>query len=119
MSYIKWNDNRTSYIVWQGPSIGFAAMTAKGYEKVDVLPEITPQEVPLDELIFSKYKVVQKLMDLGMWEYVKSSLSEEQKEFLYLAQDFRLSDQNFYEIYSQLQPDISNIDSLLRECVLE
>ena len=119
MPYIKWNDSQTNYTVWHGPSLGIAAMTAKGYERVDVLPAITPEEVPLEDLTFSKYKVVQKLMDLGLWESIKAGLTDFQKDFLYLAQDFRMDDPNFYAIYSQLQPNIPNIDTLLRECVLE
>lgn len=119
MPYIKWNDSQTNYTVWHGPSLGIAAMTAKGYERVDVLPAITPEEVPLEDLTFSKYKVVQKLMDLGLWESIKAGLTDSQKDFLYLAQDFRMDDPNFYAIYSQLQPNIPNINTLLRECVLE
>ena len=119
MPYIKWNESRTNYIVWHGPSLGVAAMTVRGYEKVDVLPAITPEEVPLEELTFSKYKVVQKLIDLGLWGNIKAGLTDDQKDFLYLAQDFKLSDPNFYAIYSQLYPNIQNIDALLRECVLE
>ena len=119
MPYIKWNDSQTNYTVWHGPSLGIAAMTAKGYERVDVLPAITPEEVPLEDLTFSKYKVVQKLMDLGLWESIKAGLTDSQKDCLYLAQDFRMDDPNFYAIYSQLQPNIPNIDTLLRECVLE
>ena len=119
MPYIKWNESRTSYIVWHGPSLGVAAMAVRGYEKEDVLPAITPEEVPLEELTFSKYKVVQKLMDLGLWGNIKAGLTDDQKDFLYLAQDFKLSDPNFYAIYSQLHPNIPNIDTLLRECVLE
>ena len=86
---------------------------------MDVLPDITPEEVPLEDLTFSKYKVVQKLMELGMWESIKAKLTDTQKDFLYLAQDFRIEDPNFYAIYAQLQPSISNIDVLLRECTLE
>ena len=119
MPYIKWNENRTNYTVWHGPSLGVAAMTARGYEKVDVLPAVTPEEVPLEELTFSKYEVVQKLMELGLWENIKSDLTDTQRDFLYLAQDFKLSDPNFYAIYSRLRPNIPNIDILLRECVLE
>ena len=119
MPYIKWNESRTVYTVWQGPCLGVVAMTAKGYERVDVLPAITPEEVPLEDLTFSKYKVVQKLMDLGLWESIKAGLTDSQKDFLYLAQDFRMEDPNFHAIYSQLQPNIPNIDTLLRECVLE
>ena len=73
----------------------------------------------LEELTFSKYKVVQKLIDLGLWGNIKAGLTDDQKDFLYLAQDFKLSDPNFYAIYSQLYPNIPNIDALLRECVLE
>ena len=119
MPYIKWNDSRTNYTVWHGPSLGVAAMTVRGYEKVDVLPAVTPEEVPLEELTFSKYKVVQKLMDLELWSDIKAGLTDDQKDFLYLAQDFKLSDPNFYDIYSRLQPNIPNIDIFLRECVLE
>lgn len=119
MPYIKWNNSRTAYTVWHGPSLGIAAMTAQGYEKVDILPAVTPEEVPLTDLIFSKYKVVQKLMELGLWENIKAGLTDTQMDFLYLAQDFRIEDPNFNAIYLQLKPNIPNVDALLRECVLE
>lgn len=99
MPYIKWNEARTGYEIWCGPGIGSAAMAEKGYEKVDALPEIPVEEAPLSELVFSKYKVAQKLMALGLWDSVKSGLSEEQKDFLYLAQDFSLNDALFRSIY--------------------
>jgi hypothetical protein len=44
MPYIKWNESRTSYTVWHGPSLGITAMTVRGYEKVDVLPAVTPPD---------------------------------------------------------------------------
>ena len=119
MHYIKWNENRTNYTIWHGPSLGVTAMLAKGYERVENLPSVTPEEIPLKDLTFSKYKVVQKLMELKLWENIKAGLTDSQKDFLYLAQDFRIEDPNFYAIYAQLQPIISNIDALLRECTLE
>ncbi len=118
MPYIKWNENRTGYEIWHGPSLGVSAMTAKGYERVDALPELTEAEPELDTLVFSKYKVAQKLMELGLWESLKNSLSEEQKDFLYLAQDFSLADTNFRTLYEQLKTQIPDIDTMLRECVL-
>ena len=66
MPYIKWNNSRTAYTVWHGPSLGIAAMTAQGYEKVDILPAVTPEEVPLTDLIFSKYKVNGKKQILAL-----------------------------------------------------
>lgn len=119
MPYIKWNEARTGYEIWYGPGIGSAAMAGKGYEKVDALPEIPVEEAPLSELVFSKYKVAQKLMELGLWDSVKNGLSEEQKDFLYLAQDFSLNDALFRSIYEQLKPHIADIDGVLRECVLQ
>lgn len=119
MPYIKWNNSRTHYMVWHGPSLGVAAMTKRGYEKVEALPEITPEEIPLEDLVFSKYKVVQKLMSRSLWDNIKAGLTDDQMDFLYLAQDFRLTDSNFCTIYEQLQPAIPDIDALLRECVLE
>ncbi len=118
MYYIKWNNNRTGYEVWFGPSLGPTAMTTKGYERVGRLPAIHPEEPALTGLVFSKYKVAQKLMELGIWESVKAGLSESQKDFLYLAQDFSLNDANFAALYEQLKPQIPNMDVLLRECVL-
>jgi len=118
MHYIKWNEAHTGYEVWFGPSLGPTAMTKKGYERVSELPAITPEEPALTELVFSKYKVAQKLMELGIWESVKAGLTESQKDFLYLAQDFSLQDENFAALYEQLKPQIPDMDSLLRECVL-
>ena len=37
--YIKWNEDKTDYTVWGGASIGVKAMTERGYERVEVLPE--------------------------------------------------------------------------------
>lgn len=119
MPYIKWNEARTDYEIWYGPGIGSAAMAEKGYEKVNALPEIPVAEAPLADLVFSKYKIAQKLMALGLWDSVKSGLSEEQKDFLYLAQDFSLNDALFRSIYEQLKPHIAGIDGVLRECVLQ
>lgn len=118
MHYIKWNDDRTAYEVWCGPSLGPTAMAAKGYERVNALPVIPQEEPALTDLVFSKYKVAKKLMELGIWENVKAGLTESQKDFLYLAQDFSLNDANFAVLYEQLKPQIPEIDSLLRECVL-
>ena len=100
MHYIKWNEAQTSYEIWHGPSIGVAAMTAMGYVRVETLPVVTPETPPLDSLVFSKYQVAKKLMDL------------------YLAQDFSLADPNFAAIYSQLKSQIPDVEELLRECVL-
>ena len=110
MHYIKWNEAQTSYEIWHGPSIGVAAMTAMGYVRVETLPVVTPETPPLDSLVFSKYQVAKKLMELG--------LSDEQRDFLYLAQDFSLADPNFAAIYSQLKSQIPDVEDLLRECVL-
>lgn len=118
MPYIKWNEPHTAYEIWHGPSIGPDAMAAKGYEKVDVLPEVTPEEPALENMTFSKYKVAQKLMDRGIWESVKGMLTDAQKEFLYLAQDFSLKDENFNAIYAQLKTQIADLNELLRECAL-
>jgi len=118
MYYIKWNEPHTGYEVWYGPSLGPTAMTEKGYERVNELPPITPEEPELTELVFSKYKVAQKLMELGLWETIKNGLSESQRDFLYLAQDFSLKDANFAALYEQLKPQIPDIDVLLRECAL-
>lgn len=118
MHYIKWNEAQTSYEIWHGPSIGVAAMTAMGYVRVETLPVVTPETPPLDSLVFSKYQVAKKLMGLGLWENIKSGLSDEQRDFLYLAQDFSLADPNFAAIYSQLKSQIPDVEDLLRECVL-
>lgn len=82
MHYIKWNEAQTSYEIWHGPSIGVAAMTAMGYVRVETLPVVTPETPPLDSLVFSKYQVAKKLMELGLWENIKSGLSDEQRDFL-------------------------------------
>jgi hypothetical protein len=118
MPYIKWNEDKTNYDVWYGPSMGPTAMQLKGYEKVDTLPELPTPVVPLDRIIFSKYKVAQKLMELGLWDTLKNNLTDEQKEFLYLARDFTMNDPIFKAMYDQLKPTIPNIDDLLRECEL-
>ncbi len=118
MPYIKWNEGRTNYEIWQGPSLGLEAMTVKGYERVDALPKRITAEPELETLVFSKYKVAQKLMELELWESLKASLTEPQKDFLYLAQDFSLTDSNFRLIYKQLKTQIPDIDVMLRGCVL-
>ena len=119
MHYIKWTADKMSYEIWRGPSLGSAAMLAKGYERVDALPPVPVAAVPLENLVFSKYKVAQKLMALGLWENVKANLTEEQTDVLYLAQDFRLSDPIFAGVYAAFQTQITDIDALLRECVLD
>ncbi len=118
MPYIKWNKNKTAYEIWHGPSLGVSAMTAKGYERVEALPKLAETEPELDTLVFSKYKVAQKLIKIGLWKTLKNSLSEEQKDFLYLAQDFSMSDPHFRTLYEQMKTQIPEIDNMLRECVL-
>lgn len=51
--YIKWNDDKTDYTVWGGASIGVKAMTERGFERVEVLPErpvIDPDKDVVEEL---------------------------------------------------------------------
>ena len=73
MHYIKWNEAQTSYEIWHGPSIGVAAMTAMGYVRVETLPVVTPETPPLDSLVFSKYQVAKKLMELGAPDVISNA----------------------------------------------
>ena len=61
MYYIKWKDGQTSYDIWRGPNLGCVTMNEMGYERVEILPPVPATEIPLENLVFSKYKVAQKL----------------------------------------------------------
>ena len=89
MHYIKWNEAQTSYEIWHGPSIGVAAMTAMGYVRVETLPVVTPETPPLDSLVFSKYQVAKKLVELGLWENIKSGFPLSRTGFFSCRSEFR------------------------------
>lgn len=66
---------------------------------------------------FSKLKVKEKLVELGIWETLKSSLTETEYEDLLLAKDLAFDNQTFVKFYNQLKEQIQNIDAILMECV--
>ncbi len=114
--YIKWSADRKRCDVWNGPVLGKTAMAARGYERVETLPVLPAAERPLESMEFSKYKAVRKLMDAGLWRQVKDGLTEEERDFLYLARSFSLADPNFAAIYAKLKPVVPLLDEWLREC---
>ncbi len=117
--YIKWSADRKNCDIWNGPVLGRTAMEARGYERAEALPALPADERPLESMTFSKYKAVRKLMEAGLWEGIKSGLTENERDFLYLAQSFSLGDDVFSAIYAKLKPAVPRLDEWLRECELE
>ena len=66
---------------------------------------------------FSKLKVKEKLVELGIWETLKNSLSESEYEDLLLAKDLAFDNVTFVKFYNQLKEQIPNIDAILMECI--
>lgn len=66
---------------------------------------------------FSKLKVKEKLVELGIWEILKNSLTETEYEDLLLAKDLAFDNPTFVKFYNQLKEQIPNIDAILMECI--
>lgn len=90
---------------------------ASGYEIY------TPPKAPVmdvhqrvKKMRFSKRKVKAKLVELKLWDLVKTSLSEDEYEDMMLSSDFAFDDELFERVYNMLQEKIANIDDLLIQC---
>ena len=76
-----------------------------------------PEIDSIENKSFSKLKVKEKLVELGIWETLKSSLTETEYEDLLLAKDLAFDNQTFVKFYNQLKEQIPNIDMILKECI--
>lgn len=65
---------------------------------------------------FSKLKVKEKLVELNLWTTIKNSLTEDEKDDLFLANDFAFDNTTFVKFYNQLKNQIQNIDEILIQC---
>lgn len=75
------------------------------------------ENISIEDRSFSKLKVKEKLVELGIWETIKNSLSESEYEDLLLAKDLAFDNPTFVKFYNQLKDQIQNIDAILMECI--
>lgn len=80
--------------------------------------EYTPVkiQIPITKMRFNKRKIKNKLVQLGFWSIIKSTLSEDEYEDLILSEDFAFDDPLFVKCYQMLKDKIENIDDLLKSC---
>lgn len=80
--------------------------------------EYTPVkiQIPITKMRFNKRKIKNKLVQLGFWSIIKSTLSENDYEDLILSEDFAFDDPLFVKCYQMLKDKIENIDDLLKSC---
>ena len=67
---------------------------------------------------FSKYKLKIELQELNMWNDVWNSLTDDQKENLYLCQELDLNDNNFKSMYDYFKLKMPFIDDILMRCII-
>lgn len=65
---------------------------------------------------YSKRKIKSKLVQLGYWNLIKESLTDDQYQDLLLSDDFAFDDELFVRCYQLLKTKLDNIDELLLEC---
>lgn len=77
-----------------------------------------PKKVQIDikRLRFNKRKIKNKLVQLGYWNLIKQTLTEDEYEDLILSEDFAFDDEIFVKCYQMLKTKIEDIDSILKEC---
>ena len=71
----------------------------------------------VQNMTFSKLKVKEKLVEIGIWETLKESLTENEYEDLLLAKDLAFDNPTFIKFYIQLKDQIENIDDILMTCI--
>lgn len=78
----------------------------------------TPKKIEVDikRFRFNKRKIKNKLVQLGYWNLIKESLTEDEYEDLILSQDFAFDDDLFVKCYQMLKTKITDIDVILKEC---
>ena len=78
----------------------------------------TPKKVQIDvkRLRFNKRKIKNKLVQLGYWNLIKQTLTEDEYEDLILSEDFAFDDEIFVKCYQMLKTKIKDIDAILKEC---
>ena len=74
--------------------------------------------INLNKYKFSKYKLKLELQELNIWSDVWNSLTDDQKENLYLSQELDLNDNNFKSIYDYFKTKIPLIDDILMRCTI-
>ena len=83
-------------------------------EEHNIIPETS--EPDIRSMSFSKLKVKEKLVELEIWDTLKSSLTDDEYEDLLLAKDLAFDNPTFVKFYDQLKIQIPNIDDILIEC---
>lgn len=78
----------------------------------------TPKKVQIsvEKMRFNKRKIKNKLVELGYWNLIKQTLTEDEYEDLILSEDFAFDDEIFVKCYQMLKTKIEDIDSILKEC---
>ena len=76
----------------------------------------TAKQLTKQDYRYSKRKIKNKLVQLGLWETVKENLTADDYEDLILSEDFAFDDQLFVKCYNMLKDKIENIDDLLTQC---
>lgn len=74
------------------------------------------KQIPITSMRFNKRKIKNKLVQLGFWNIIKSTLTEDEYEDLILSEDFAFDDPLFVKCYQMLKTKIQNIDDLLKSC---
>ena len=67
---------------------------------------------------FSKLKVKHALQELGLWETVKNSMTEDELEDFIYAQDLSFDNACFVKFYNMMKEQIDNAEDVLRGCIL-
>lgn len=120
--WIKEHDTYLEY--YQGRAlIGTQTMTNNGWEdwtqeQINTWNNNHPVTFDVKEHVYSIRQVVDKLRELGLWEGIKSSLTEEQQENINISRELAFDDTTFSQLYDQLKTQIENIDEILKECIL-
>ena len=87
-------------------------------EKVSYKFDGTSWNIKLSKYKFSKYKLKIELQELNIWNDVWNSLTDDQKENLYLCQELDLNDNNFKSMYDYFKTKMPFIDDILKRCII-
>lgn len=96
------------------------ALKKHGYKifSAEEIAEYISTEDPIENYRFSKLKVKHALQDLGLWQSVKNSMTEDELEDFIYAQDLSFENACFTKFYEMMKEQIDNVDDVLRGCIL-
>jgi hypothetical protein len=87
------------------------------FEELKEEPKEKIETADITKKRFSKLAIKYKLKELGIWDIVKASLTDDEYEDLLIADDFAFDNELFVKVYESLKLQIPNIDELLAACV--